>query len=495
MDAGTVMNVTGVVVRGRADASQWVSKFSIQWSVDGGSWNYMPGHWTGVEDEKVSAFQSPVRARFVKIVVQKWTRHISMRAGILVKACHDCSCRSGTGSSCATCVSPWHRIFDNHCGSCNPGYILVGGKCQGLVVDPPETARRYSTLHSAAVCQQSMLSSSGAWCTTTNKAGQFMIIDSGALSNIRGVVTRDRADARQFVKKFALKWSREGKTWYDIPGSYDAGDGEKVTVFPAAVHGRFVKIIVHQWHSHISMRAGLLLKACPECKCSTGLGTSCAGCVPETHRTVENQCSTCNPGYIHDGSTCKGLVVDPPASWRSYSTLHSAAICQQPTLGATGAWCTTRNRAGEYMIMDAGRVSNITGVVTKGRGNAKQWVKTFNVQWSTDGMQWNPIPGTWDGGEAQKVSVFTPAVQARYVKLIVQTWHSHISMRAGLLIQACHNCKCETGKGGACATCVSPWHRTTANQCATCNPGHILAAGKCEGKILNPPESQRSYSS
>lgn len=89
MDLGEVREITGVVVQGRADADQRVTKFNVQCSVDNKEFTVVPGPFdcpAGVAPDAVVRrfFPEPVTARYVRIVVQEWVNHISMRAGVSV---------------------------------------------------------------------------------------------------------------------------------------------------------------------------------------------------------------------------------------------------------------------------------------------------------------------------------------------------------------------------------------------------------------------------
>ena len=73
-------------------AWQYVKSYKVQVSGDGSSWSDVDGGQvftanSAANNDKVeNLFASPVSARFVRIVVQTWNRHISMRSGVLVCA-------------------------------------------------------------------------------------------------------------------------------------------------------------------------------------------------------------------------------------------------------------------------------------------------------------------------------------------------------------------------------------------------------------------------
>jgi len=89
------------------------------------------------------------------------------------------------------------------------------------------------------------------------------------------------------------------------------------------------------------------------------------------------------------------------------------------------------------MILDMGEVTHVGGVVTQARADQPwQYVKTFTVQYSSDGSTWQDVGGTFAGSSSvsKLVQLFPSVVQARYVKLVIQSWHYWISMRAGAIV-------------------------------------------------------------
>lgn len=54
-----------------------------------------------------------------------------------------------------------------------------------------------------------------------------------------------------------------------------------------------------------------------------------------------------------------------------------------------GVWCTEQNRIdGDYLQADLGVVHSVCAVATQGPRN-ELWVKSFKLQFSTDGAIWN----------------------------------------------------------------------------------------------------------
>eukprot|EP00439_Symbiodinium_sp_Y106_P022947 s1625_g2.t2 len=145
---------------------------------------------------------------------------------------------------------------------------------------------------------------------------------------------------------------------------------------------------------------------------------------------------------------CANVVQDIPEHQRRYSSVwandrigrgHATSM-----LGSLLAWCSRRNVAGQFMQIDLGLVATVVGVVTRGRITHSQWVTSYKVQTSVDGRRFIDAPGgtggNWDQHSDQEV-YFSFPVEARYIRIIVYTWHRHICMRASpILCQAVANC-------------------------------------------------------
>ncbi|KXJ16438.1 Contactin-associated protein-like 5 [Exaiptasia diaphana] len=61
--------------------------------------------------------------------------------------------------------------------------------------------------------------------------------------------------------------------------------------------------------------------------------------------------------------------------------------------GRSGSWCAKRNRAGEWLQVDLGKISTIKGVATQGRYDYNQWVKTYTLQYSNNGKTFKKYQG------------------------------------------------------------------------------------------------------
>jgi hypothetical protein len=95
-------------------------------------------------------------------------------------------------------------------------------------------------------------------------------------------------------------------------------------------------------------------------------------------------------------------------------------------------WCAGRNSRNQWVQWDFGGDKIVTRSLNMGRHNAHQWVKTYRILYKSSKHNWRWHPRTYHGGNWRwcRVNTLSPPVLARWIRIYVQTWHRHISMRA-----------------------------------------------------------------
>ena len=143
-----------------------------------------------------------------------------------------------------------------------------------LVLNPAETQRSYSSTYGNSAPGGTYVRSSlgstttalsgGGWLTNgAGTVGDWMMLDLGSTTTIRGVVTQGRGDAAQWVTAYTVQVSTDSATFVDVDGGATfTGNTDylsRVTnTFAAAVQARFIKIFPKTWVTRIAMRAGVL---------------------------------------------------------------------------------------------------------------------------------------------------------------------------------------------------------------------------------------------
>ena len=106
------------------------------------------------------------------------------------------------------------------------------------------------------------------------------------------------------------------------------------------------------------------------------------------------------------------------------------------TTDSTQGWSAKTNDRQQWYQIDAVVAVCVSGVITQGRYNADQWIKSFYISHSLDGVTWNRLDKLFNGNtdrDTYSIAKFEVPVKARYIRFHPNAWHSHISMRADLL--------------------------------------------------------------
>ena len=133
-----------------------------------------------------------------------------------------------------------------------------------------------------------------------------------------------------------------------------------------------------------------------------------------------------------------------PDSMRSASAVHGnrglnwkLQSCGNSMIDSSGGWCASANSVGQWIQLDNGKVGSISGIVTQGRKDAAQWVKSFKVKYKDESGSWWDIDGKTFPGNVDKsskvITTFSKPVRARYIRIYPQTWNGHMSMRADMI--------------------------------------------------------------
>jgi len=317
-----------------------------------------------------------------------------------------------------------HNFFrlriDSHAPSHQPSQLPSIER----VLNPPEEARQYSSVWDGDPRGQgharSMLDSQQAWSAGQNRVGEWMVIDAGNVVRLIGIVvmTRGHSATDQLVQMLRVEVSDNGVAWREVSAGLATGLNPNDSTrqahlrLPTEVRARLVRLTVLAWHAHISLRAGLLI--------------------------AEEQQPSRLPSIER--------VLNPPEEARQYSSVWDGDPRGQgharSMLDSQQAWSAGQNRVGEWMVIDAGNVVRLIGIVvmTRGHSATDQLVQMLRVEVSDNGVAWREVSaglatGLNPNDSTRQAHLRLPTeVRARLVRLTVLAWHAHISLRAGLLI-------------------------------------------------------------
>jgi hypothetical protein len=235
LDNGVVGKITGVAIKGRATAGQWVTGFKVKSKGATGTWTDVDGGkiYTGNTDMTTQVdvtFDAPVDARYIRIYPQTWNGHMSLRADIVAG-------ETRTNKTPTVVDVP----YSGHTSSGNFAGDAIG------------------TSHGAG-----RLDSNRAWSADTNAVGKWYELDNGSATDISGVVIKGRPDCcNQYVTSFKAQYKDSVGAWKDVDGGYifegsQYKNSQANVFFKAPINTSAIRIYPQTWNNHMSMRAGLM---------------------------------------------------------------------------------------------------------------------------------------------------------------------------------------------------------------------------------------------
>ena len=143
-------------------------------------------------------------------------------------------------------------------------------------------------------------------------------------------------------------------------------------------------------------------------------------------------------------------------------------IEQSSLLCYPGAWTAKRSDKNPWIQADLQTTHRIESVTTQGRESHDQWVKSYYVSYSQDGTNWTNISELYTGNDdrnTKKMNNLPEHIEARYIRLLPNSWKNHKSMRFDVTGCALHG-KNDVNKHKFCHSnsCVSHC------RCWVCSP-------------------------
>ncbi|XP_066297739.1 discoidin, CUB and LCCL domain-containing protein 2-like isoform X2 [Branchiostoma lanceolatum] len=149
---------------------------------------------------------------------------------------------------------------------------------------------------------------------------------------------------------------------------------------------------------------------------------------------MENATATITASTTHrDCSTGKALLNSQPA------------VRHDPAGGWAAAWCAADQYApGQWLQVELNSTTSIAGVITQGRAGYPQWVTSYKLTFSSDGVEWDTYSEqgqekVFEGNTDKNTEVehlLVPPVTARFVRFNPLTWYIWASMRVEVLLCA-----------------------------------------------------------
>eukprot|EP00058_Branchiostoma_floridae_P006901 XP_002592389.1 hypothetical protein BRAFLDRAFT_67254 [Branchiostoma floridae] len=375
-----------------------------------GAWvafNKAVGQWLqvfpGNTDENThvtNLLDNLIFAQYVRFLPQTWYRGMSMRVEILGCSTNICSIPLGM----ETGAIPDDSITAS--SSMRAWYGPYRGRLNGV-------------------------DAGGSWVSKYNNIRQWLQVDLGEMKRVAGTIIQGQPTDDQWVTSYKLEYSTDRITWTThadslgsemvFPGNCDRNTSV-TNLLDNPVDARFVRFAIQSWYGAIAMRVEVV-------------GCNSTAVVPACPRLLGME-----SGAIPDGSITASSYFGPGAE--PYRGRFNGAV-------GAGAWAAEHDIIGQWLQVDLGEVKNVSGIIIQGQLTNDQWVTSYKLRYSTDRLSWTTYANS-DGSEMVfpgNVDRNTPVtnlldnpVDARYVRLVVQSWTRHIAMRVeivGCNIQSC----------------------------------------------------------
>ena len=274
-------------------------------------------------------------------------------------------------------------------------------------------------------------------------------VDFGTERRVQRVYIRNRFDPLYHVQLNSAE-IRVGNTDSSTSNTVCGTIGTAVidNVVTCDVLGRFLFVVIQNDYLHFSELEAYGPCACPAGQfgpsAGSGACTTCpANSVSLAGAVAATECVfSCPAGQYEDTR-----VLNPPYARRSYSSIQGTTTMQQSLLDdlspAGMSWSAATNTAGQWMQIDAGQPMHVAGIVTQGRGDiTTQFVKRFRVEYRLlDADANTPMSMTFSMTDGlKKEHQFATPVYGRYIRIMVEDWNVHISMRATPTVKTCSAC-------------------------------------------------------
>lgn len=94
--------------------------------------------------------------------------------------------------------------------------------------------------------------------------------------------------------------------------------------------------------------------------------------------------------------TIKNAAFTASSQWDKYHAPFRARLHIPKQGRYMGAWSSRHNNHNQWLKIDLGRPTKVTGMATQGRQDADQWVTAYYVYYSLDGVRFSRVTYWWD---------------------------------------------------------------------------------------------------
>ncbi|XP_052248669.1 mucin-5AC-like isoform X9 [Dreissena polymorpha] len=299
--------LSGVQTQGEHNGERWVTKYTVEFSMDGITYYPYADKLGATHPKEFTAnhnsfdverhlFNRNVTAQYIRIHPLTWHGSLpALRLNVL--GCNPDNPLVPTPTVPPTSVTPAPNASSG--SPTTPGGVVTGttngyegiSTIPGLMMVPPSLCDVPMGIENHLIVKDIQLSASsskdqftgaerarlysekdgsfsGGWMAGENNLKQYIQVDFLAPYYLGGIVTQGRADAPQWVTRYEVYYSTDGRHFSAIPKSYldsspmvFSGNSDKSTPvahkFPL-ISARWIRIHPVEWHGAIAMRFNVL---------------------------------------------------------------------------------------------------------------------------------------------------------------------------------------------------------------------------------------------
>lgn len=143
-------------------------------------------------------------------------------------------------------------------------------------------------------------------------------------------------------------------------------------------------------------------------------------------------------------------------------------------------WCSKYKSTSEWLQVDLGFFTKVTGVMTQGRCGEDEWIENFSISHSIDSINWmyvekDGIQKVFEGNSdscSVKHSYLDKAIHTRYIKIHISKFHKHPSLRAEFI--GCQVCNIPVGLPPSGRIMASSERPNTDHDTCQAHHGYLL---------------------
>ncbi|XP_078460294.1 mucin-5AC-like [Lampetra planeri] len=489
--------VIGVQIKGKME--EWVTKFTVSYSVDGTLWIPLYQIFEGNSDGnsvKIIKFSPPIPsdAAYIRIYPIDWNKHIKFYVQLLQ------ACQPETSTSVPVSTSTPPESTTTLAETTTPK-TQTTTPCYYIMTIPTVTYSSSSEEQTSPESASSEPDSHESWTPDKHDNNPYIQFQFPSGTEVIGIQIKGKND--EWVTKFTASYSVDGIVWVPIDQIFEGnsdGHSEVIIYFKPSIpiDAAYVRLYPIDWHNHISVQANLLQACLPSTSAppstppestttpeetttkihvthkthtspSTSVSVSTSTppestTTPEetttkihvTHKTHTSPStsvpvststppeSTTTPAETTTPKTqtttpCYYIMTIPTVTYSSSSEEQTSPESASSEPDSHESWTPDKYDNNPYIQFQFPSGTEVIGFQIKGKND--EWVTKFTASYSIDGIIWVPIDQIFEGnsnGHSEIIIYLKPSIpiDAAFIRLYPIDWHNHISVQA-YLVQAC----------------------------------------------------------